>query len=123
MIAAALLLLMTAPPRVPVRPPAAAPESAGAPADAPASATALMAGGWQKLSRSSGDLRKPFRTAVAAITPARHPGARLLAAERQVVAGTNYRLTLKLRDGSRWQATVWHRLDGHYEVTNATRLD
>jgi hypothetical protein len=113
---AALLLLMTAPPRLPVRPP----ESAAAPSPAPA---APVVGGYARVNRTSPELHKPFRAAVAAITPTRHPGAHMLTAERQVVAGTNYRFTLKLRDGSRWQATVWHKLDGTDQVTETTRLD
>ncbi|HXD01796.1 MAG TPA: hypothetical protein VN627_00670 [Novosphingobium sp.] len=118
---AALLLLMTAPPRVPV--PRPEPAAAQFPAPAPGTAGAPVVGGFAPMSRFAPELHKPFRAAVAAITPARHPGAHLLAAQRQVVAGINYRLTLKLRDGSRWQATVWHKLDGEDEVTQATRLD
>jgi len=110
---AALLLLMTAPPKVPVP----KPEPQAAPA-AP-----VLAGGWTPTNRTDPRVHAAYRAAVAAITPARNPGAHLLTAESQVVAGTNYRLTLKLRDGSRWQATVWHRLDGQYEVTASTRLD
>jgi len=109
---AALLLLMAAPPRVPVKPP----EPAAAPAPA-------IAGGWTRANRTDPRVHAAYRAAVAAITPTKHPGAHLITAESQVVAGTNYRLTLKLRDGSRWQATVWHRLDGRYEVTATTRLD
>jgi len=114
---AALILLMTAPPRVPVP----QPEPAAAPSPAPAAAP--MVGGYAPMSHTAPELRKPFRAAVAAITPAKYPGARLLAAQRQVVAGTNYRLTLKLRDGSRWQAVVWHKLDGTHQVAATTRLD
>ena len=117
MLPALLLLLMTAPPRVPVP----QPEPAATPSPAPAAAPPI--GGYAPMSRTAPELHKPFRAAVAAITPARKPGARLLAARRQVVAGTNYRLTLKLRDGSRWQATVWHKLDGTDQVTETTRLD
>lgn len=111
-----LLLMMTAPPRVPV----SRPEPAVAPA---AQAPAVLPGAYARASRSDPHVRTAYRAAVAALTPLKHPGAHLLAAESQVVAGTNYRLTLKLRDGSRWQAVVWHRLDGHYEVTATTRLD
>ncbi|HET9630261.1 MAG TPA: hypothetical protein VFP14_12345 [Novosphingobium sp.] len=112
----ALLLLMTAPPRLPARPP----EPAAAPASAP---VAPIVGGYAPINRTAPELHKPFRAAVAAITPVKHPGAHMLTAQRQVVAGTNYRFTLKLRDGSRWQAVVWHRLDGTDQVTETTRLD
>lgn len=113
---AALLLLMTAPPRVPVP----KPEPAAAPA---VQAPVGLAGAYARANRSDPRVRAAYRAAVAALTPLKHPGAHLIAAESQVVAGTNYRLIIKLRDGSRWQAVVWHRLDGHYEVTAATRLD
>jgi len=119
---ASLILLMTAPPRVPVRPPAVPDPAAAAPAPVAVN-PAVITGGWQQVNRTAPELHKPFRAAVAAITPVKHPGAHLLAAHRQVVAGTNYRFTLKLRDGSRWQATVWHKLDGEDEVTQTTRLD
>lgn len=105
-----ILLLMATPPKV--KPPAA-----------PATVAPATVGGYAPVNRFAPELRAPFRTAVAAITPAKHPGAKLLAAERQVVAGTNYRLKLKLRDGSSWQAVVWHRLDGRFEVTETARLD
>ena len=105
-----ILLLMASPPKV--KPPVIA-----------ATVAPAMVGGYAPVSRFAPELHTPFRTAVAAITPAKHPGAQLLAAERQVVAGTNYRLKLKLRDGSSWQAVVWHRLDGRFEVTETARLD
>ena len=114
MLAAAFpLLLMAAPPKVPAKPPAANPAVAAAP----------VAGGYSAVDRHAPELHAPLKAAVTVITPAKHPGAKLLAAQRQVVAGTNYRLTLQLRDGSRWQATVWHKLDGTDQVTETTRLD
>jgi len=105
-----ILLLMASPPKA--KPPVT-----------PVSAAPATLGGYAPVSRFAPELHLPFRTAVAAITPVKHPGAQLLAAERQVVAGTNYRMKLKLRDGSRWQAVVWHRLDGQYQVTETARLD
>jgi hypothetical protein len=35
-----------------------------------------------------------------------------------VVAGTNYRLVLVLTDGSKWDALVWHKLDGSFVVSD-----
>lgn len=43
-------------------------------------------------------------------------------AHKQVVAGTNYRLTLTLTDGSRWEATVWRKLDQTMELTASRQL-
>jgi hypothetical protein len=128
MFAAATLLLMAAPPRAePPRPatsPAASPAATSTAAPAPAAvASPAIAGGYAAMERHTPELHAAFRAAVAAITPVRSPGARLIAAHRQVVAGTNYRMTIKLRDGSRWQATVWHRLDGQFQVTEVVRQD
>ena len=43
-------------------------------------------------------------------------------AQKQVVAGMNYRLTMTLTDGSRWKATVWRRFDNTMELTAASQL-
>jgi hypothetical protein len=47
---------------------------------------------------------------------------RIEAASRQIVAGQNYRLAVRLADGSRWSATVWHKLDGSFVTSQVTRL-
>lgn len=47
-------------------------------------------------------------------------------AERQVVAGMNYRLTLKVTENGkarRAESVVWHKLDGKFETTSWTWLD
>jgi hypothetical protein len=46
--------------------------------------------------------------------------------ERQVVAGTNYRLTLKVSDNGkerRADAVVWRKLDGQHALTSWKWLD
>lgn len=117
MLALLPLMAMASAPRVEA-PPAA---------PAPVLAAPVIAGGYAPISPRARELAGPVKAALAAITPARtgaaRTHARVLSAQRQVVAGTNYRLVLQLRDGSRWQAVVWHRLDGSLEVTEATRLD
>ena len=47
---------------------------------------------------------------------------RIESAERQVVAGMNYRMVLRLTDGQRWSATVWHKLDGAMVVSGVGRV-
>jgi hypothetical protein len=47
---------------------------------------------------------------------------RIEAASRQIVAGQNYRLTVRLADGSRWSAVVWHKLDGSFVTSEITRV-
>jgi hypothetical protein len=111
---AATLLLMAAPPQAKAAPPSAVAVAVPAP---------VVVGGYAPMDQHTPELHAAFHAAVAAITPARHPGARLVKASHQVVAGTNYRMKIKLRDGSAWQATVWHRLDGQYQVTEVVRLD
>ncbi len=114
-VLAAALVLMATPPKLPAKPVEPPPAVSVAP---------VLAGGYTPLSPKSPELQKPLRAALAAIAPAKSRSrAQIIAAQRQVVAGTNYRLTLQLRDGSRWQAVVWHRLDRQYQVTEATRLD
>jgi hypothetical protein len=82
---------------------------------------APIAGGW---SRSGVD----DQTRTAATFAAGRIGAgdltvrRIEAAETQVVAGLNHRLTLVLSDGSRHQVVVWQRLDGTLELTADTPL-
>ena len=82
---------------------------------------APIAGGW---SRSAVDDQT---RAVAAFAAGRIGAGdltvrRIEAAETQVVAGLNHRLTLVLSDGSRHQVVVWQRLDGTLELTADTPL-
>ena len=69
----------------------------------------------------------PGLVAVARLVVPRLPrrNARLLkieGGERQVVAGTNWRIALQLKDRTRWRAQVWHKLDGTYELTRFARV-
>lgn len=75
-------------------------------------------GGWQKVLNpdSAAELRGPVKAMLAKISNKKLKVAKIESAEKQVVAGTNYRLRLRLKDGSRWQAVVWRKLDGTYKV-------
>ncbi|WP_221773762.1 hypothetical protein, partial [Novosphingobium piscinae] len=103
----------------PVAPPPA-PVPAPPPAAAPVPAAPLV-GGFSPVRRGAPELGPVVKAAVAHLTPARHARARLLMAERQVVAGSHYRLLLKLRDGSVWRVMVWQRLDRSLQITEAVR--
>lgn len=81
----------------------------------------VMVGGYARISPRAPELRPVLATAIAGLTPARNARAKIVRAEQQVVAGTNYRLLIKLRDGSRWRVVVWQRLDGGLEVTETFR--
>lgn len=89
----------------------------------PASAASPpLAGGWSEVAPADAELRAVALFAASKM-PRRHPGlARVIGGERQVVAGTNWRVELVLTDHSRWRAVVWHRLDGSYELTRFERV-
>ena len=79
-----------------------------------------IAGGWSATSQQ--DARPAAAFAVAHL-PRRHARlARIVSAERQVVAGTNYRMVLRLTDGTRWRVVVWQKLDRSMSLSEATRL-
>lgn len=100
-----------------------APASTPAPGAAPAVPRPGLAivGGYARMSPHARELRPVLAAALGRLTPTRNARARIVTAEQQVVAGTNYRLLVKLRDGSRWRVVVWRRLDGAYEVTESLR--
>jgi hypothetical protein len=81
-------------------------------------AEAPLAGGWSAVASPNTDAE--IRAAAAAVLAHIPDGNAQLAqvetAQRQVVAGTTIRLALRLVDGSRWSALVWHKLDGSFEV-------
>ena len=108
---------------MPMAPMPVAPTGPAAPVSAPAPVRAapVMAGGYASLSPRAPQLQPVLAAALPSLTPAHNARARIVRAEQQVVAGMNYRLLVKLRDGSRWRVVVWQRLDGGYEVTEAVR--
>lgn len=81
-------------------------------------------GGWSAVASPDNDAGA--RAAAAAMVkrlPVDHATLkRIDSVQRQVVAGTNYRLTLVLTDGSKWGALVWHKLDGSVVVSDLTQL-
>ncbi len=46
---------------------------------------------------------------------------RIVGAERQVVAGMNYRMLVVLKGGAKWRLQVWKKLDGTMELTHFKR--
>jgi hypothetical protein len=75
-----------------------------------------LAGGWRTMSSHAPELRPVLEAALRAV-PRRLPLRGVFRAERQVVAGINYRLTLVFADGGKWRVTVWRHLDGTMEAT------
>ncbi len=47
----------------------------------------------------------------------------IVGAERQVVAGINYRMVLVLSDAKHWRVQVWRKLDGTMQLTHYKRED
>lgn len=123
MIGLFVLVLATTGPE-PLPPAAPAPATAAVvPAPAAEPVRAPLVGGFAPMSPRAPELGPVVQAAITHITPQPRAKGRVLVAERQVVAGMNYRLLLKLRDGSRWRVVVWQKLDGTRQVTEATRED
>ena len=91
--------------------------------ETPAPASPMIAGGWSPIPAPSAD-PEVRAAARAALTKLPHHARlrRIESAERQVVAGMNYRLVLRLTNGQRWSATVWRKLDGGMEVSGVERV-
>lgn len=78
-----------------------------------------VVGGWSEVPRAAlqAEVGPAARFGVSKL-PAPHAALKLIVgAERQVVAGTNYRMIVQLKDGKRWRLVVWKKLDGTMELT------
>lgn len=103
---------------------AAIPLAGAARSPVDSSSAAPVLGGWRPVARADANaqVRKAAMAAVARI-PTRKPRlAKVESAQSQVVAGTNYQLVMRLKDGTRWSARVWHKLDGGYEVSDVAQV-
>ncbi|WP_295631069.1 cystatin domain-containing protein [Novosphingobium sp.] len=98
------------------------PLAATATPDQPEPARPMIAGGWSPIPAPAAD-PEVRAAARAALTRLPHHARlrRIESAERQVVAGMNYRLVLRLSNGQRWSATVWRKLDGVMVVSGVER--
>jgi hypothetical protein len=79
-----------------------------------------LAGGWTPVEAPMDD--HEVRAAALALVrhlPLKTVGLRHIdSASRQVVAGTNFRLTVRLTSGRLWRGTVWHKPNGTFVVTH-----
>jgi Aspartic acid proteinase inhibitor len=85
----------------------------------------LSAGGFSKVQNSDKEAMAAAKFAVTAHDPKLKFNG-IEKAEQQIVAGTNYRLTLKVSDDGRERradAIVWRKLDGQHALTSWTWLD
>ncbi|MBU6268668.1 MAG: hypothetical protein KGN34_14070 [Sphingomonadales bacterium] len=81
-----------------------------------------IVGGWSVVAATDPEVRAAADAALVGLQRRHARVARIEAASRQVVAGMNYRLTLRLSDRSRWDVTVWQQLSGQWQVTAKQRL-
>lgn len=84
-------------------------------------ASARLVGGWGT-TPATGEVMAAARWAAPRLPRPRSALRRVEAAEQQVVAGMNYRMTLVLADGRRFRVVVWQRVDGSYQLSEATAL-
>jgi len=82
-----------------------------------------MPGGWSEVpgAELAGEVGTAARFAVAHLPGPHGKLKTIVGAERQVVAGTNYRMLLVLSDGKRWRVQVWKKLDGTMQLTHYKR--
>lgn len=78
----------------------------------------MIAGGWQAADPASKAVTDAADYAVTQLPAGHGLLAGVRSAQMQVVAGTNFRMVLSLTDGTIWEATVWHKLDGSYALTS-----
>ncbi len=85
---------------------------------------APLVGGWSPITSPDKNLeaRAAARAALPNLPRRKARLARVERAEKQIVAGTNYRLILRLTDKSRWTVTMWHKLDGTWAASQIAQL-
>lgn len=82
----------------------------------------MIAGGWQAADPKTKHIRAAAEFAAALVPPGHGALADVSSTQTQIVAGTNIRMVLRFADGSRWQATVWHKLDDTFTLTETVPL-
>ena len=82
-----------------------------------------IVGGWSEVPQAAleAEVGPAARFAVAQLPRPHARLKRIVGAERQVVAGPNYRMLVVLKDRKRWRLVVWKKLDGTLELTSAKR--
>jgi hypothetical protein len=96
-------------------------QNVAAPVPAPVPAPVIV-GGWHSADPNDAGIQAAARYAAGLVPQGHGALTEVTSAETQVVAGTNIRMVLRLADGSRWKATVWHRLDGTFALTDSQKL-
>jgi hypothetical protein len=84
-----------------------------------------MAGGYAAIDPGSELAGQAKATIQAYFSPAKMRLEEVLQASSQVVAGTNVKLRCKVTgdvEPAVWEFVVWHKLDGSWRLTAATKL-
>lgn len=104
--------------------------SSPAPAlSAPGAASTPAVGGWSQAQTDADDVQEAARFAVQAYAVAQHSRTLykdVVEAQRQVVAGVNFKLKLQLLHNGTPRtahATVWHPLKGAYQLSDWVWVD
>lgn len=84
--------------------------------DGPAAPSDARVGGWSA-STVTPEVTKAAEFALGELKISADRLERIEGAEKQVVAGMNYRFVLVLKDKHQWRVTVWSKLDGSHELT------
>lgn len=88
---------------------------------APSAVAQPLAGGWSAGQTDNPEVREAARFAAGQL--GHHARlAHIDAVSQQVVAGMNYRLTLRRTNRQRWKVTVWRQLDGTMKLSGKQRL-
>lgn len=93
-----------------------------APKAAPPAPAPVIAGGWQVADPQGQEVQAAASFAAAHLPQGAGAVDAVTSAQTQVVAGTNLRMILHMADGARWSVTVWHRLDGGFDLTDAQKM-
>ena len=106
-----------------------APETPVPALSTPAADSTPAVGGWSQEESNADDVQEAARFAVQAYAVAQHSRTlykEVVEAQRQVVAGVNFKLKLQvLHNGTprTAQATVWHPLNGPYRLSDWVWVD
>ncbi len=78
-----------------------------------------IAGGWHEVPGPllKAQVGETARFGVSKLPKPHGALQKIIGAETQVVAGTNYRMLVQLTGGAKWRLQVWKKLDGTMELT------
>lgn len=82
-----------------------------------------IVGGWHEVpsSQLQAQVGEAARFGVSRLPKPHGALQKIIGAETQVVAGTNYRMLVQLTGGAKWRLQVWKKLDGTMQLTASKR--